>query len=395
MAAINALFAESVLTGFRIPGTRGDRVESSLPGEPVAAIRGVASIGVRPRFLRNNLLAGWSVALLMVVGFLVYGFVKISRPIPVKGHLKVVLVQQNIDSWLAGPSTERQMLLTGEKLSEKGIKAIGGKPDLIVWSEESLLRPYRYSKGFYDKEPPSDPFVGFLKRINTPVLLGAPYVLSYAKQEVLNASILLTPNGDLADYYGKRRLVPFAEYVPFWNVPFVRRFMEDVIGIGGGWTPGDRNTIYTVPLRSGGSVRFGTPICFEDSFSSIARDFFLGGADLLINLTNTSWSNTVSAETQQLVAARFLSIETKRVMIRSTNSGVTSIIDPWGRVIASLPPFKPAYLAADVPVYDNSRFTAYTLYGDYLPFLLAALLVLVLLSLSGYLPMRLRLSNRS
>jgi apolipoprotein N-acyltransferase len=344
--------------------------------------------------LGRRLIAGWGFALALLAGFLIYGFVRMGETIPVKDHLKVVLVQQNVDSWLAGPSTERQMLLTGEELSEAGVRAMGSTPDLIVWSEESLLRPYRYFKSFYAKEPPSDPFLGFLKRVKAPVLLGAPYVVSYDKQEFLNASILLNSRGELLDYYGKRRLVPFAEYIPFWDVGFVRHFMEDVIGLGGVWTPGTRNTIFTLPLQSGGSVRFGTPICFEDSFSGIARDFYLGGADLLINLTNTSWSDTVSAETQQFVAARYLSVETKRVMIRSTNSGLTSIIDPWGRVTASLPLFKSDFLTADVPVYDNGTLTSYTLYGDYLPLALALVLLLVLWFLSGYRPIGRRSETR-
>lgn len=401
MALLNATIAETVFRGFRLETLRSrlhdfmvrpatgaaERPHSAAPTGLTLFLRGA-------RAFRFDLAAGWSFVVLLFAGALVYGFVRMGRPIPVIDHLKVVLVQQNVNSWLAGPATERKMLLEGERLSEAGLKALGGKADLIVWSEESLLRPYRYFKTFYEHEPPSQPLTTFLKRVDTPVLLGAPYVLNLSQQEFLNASILLDPNGKLVNYYGKRRLVPFAEYIPFWNVPAVRHFMENVVGVEGVWTPGDRNTIYTLHLPSGGSLRFGTPICFEDSFSGIARDFILGGADLLINLTNTSWSDTVSAETQQFVAARFISVETKRVMIRSTNSGVTSIIGPWGRVLGSLPLFKPDYLATVVPVYDNHKMTAYTLYGDYLPLLFAILLLIVLVYLAGYLPMKPRSGTR-
>ncbi len=383
MALLNGLFTESLFKGFGLRGA----------SEP-CPVRPSAEPAKGLRIFRSDLAAGWTVVLLFFAGSLAYGFARLATPIPVVDHFKVVLVQQNIDSWLAGPNSERQMLLEGERLSEEGIKALGGRADLVVWSEESLLRPYRYFRGFYEREPPSEPFLTFLKRMDTPFLLGAPYVVSYKTQDFLNASILLDPNGKLVDYYGKRQLVPFAESIPFWNVPFVRNFMVNVVGITGVWTPGTRNTIFSVPLRSGGRVRFGTPICFEDSFSNIARDFYLAGADLMINLTNTSWSDTVSAETQQFVAARFLSVETKRVMIRSTNSGVTSIIDPWGRTIHSLPLFKPAYLAADVPVYDNHKLTAYTLYGDYLPYVLAAIILVLLIYLAGYLPNRPRSDRR-
>ena len=367
MALISALGAETLraAAGF-------SEAEGALYGRPASAQR------------RLPLLQGWATAALFVAGMLGYGFATMAHPLPVKDTLRAVLVQQNIDSWLAGPAVEQEILTTGEKLSRAGIAHSSGPVDLVVWSEESLLRPYLYDHTFYEHEPPSDPFVHFLSQIDTPLLVGAPYVLSVRKQQVMNATILLDPNGKLLDYYGKRRLVPFAEYIPFWNVPIVQWFMENVIGIGGGWTPGERNTIFTLKLHTGATVRFGTPICFEDSFPDIARGFFLAGADLLINLTNTSWSDTVSAETQQFTAARFLSIENKRVMIRSTNSGVTSVIGPYGRVLASLPLFTPASLPVDVPIYESNHFTPYTLYGDYLPELLAVVVLLCLLKLAGF-----------
>ena len=359
---------------------------SALGAETVLALAGIggweASIASLEHRRLLALVPGWSFAALVVAGMLAYGFVTMARPLPVKGHLRAVLVQQNVNSWLAGPAEQRQMLTSGEDLSVAGIRRAGGPVDLVVWSEESLPLPYRFDHPYYEREPPQDPFVHFLKRINVPLLVGAPYVLNAAKQEVMNASILLDPQGRILDYYGKRRLVPFAEYVPFWNVPVVRKFMESFVGIDGIWTPGDRNTIFTLKLHDGGTVRFGTPICFEDSFPNIARRFVLAGADLLINLTNTSWSGTVSAETQQFEAARYLSIENKRVMIRSTDSGLTSVIGPDGRLLASLPLFTAAALPVDVPIAASHHLTPYTLYGDYLPRLFAILVVVVLFGMA-------------
>lgn len=381
MALLNAMFTESLERWRLLPTEHAHSVDARREGWLLRP--GDWAISRLAVTLREDMVGGWAFGLFLVAGFLVYGFIRMSIPLPVKDHLKVVLVQQNTNSWLAGPATERRMLLRGERLSKEGLKASGGKADLVVWSEESLLRPYRYYKDFYAQEPPSDPFLTFLKRTKTPLLIGAPYVLSFREEKVLNASLLLDPNGKLLDHYGKRHLVPFAEYIPFWNVPFVRTFMQNVVGVQGVWTPGDKNTVFSLHLPSGKTVRFGTPICFEDGFANIARGFLLAGADLLINLTNTSWSNTVSAETQQFAAARFVSIETNRVMIRSTDSGVTSIIGPWGNVLASIPLFKPDYLAADVPVYGGKQLSPYTLYGDYLPHILAVVLFVVLLYVSG------------
>jgi hypothetical protein len=132
--------------------------------------------------------------------------------------------------------------------------------------------------------------------------------------------------------------VPFAENIPFWNVPAVRSFFENVVGLDpAGWVPGEKNVLFALQLKEGGSVRFGVPICFEDVFPDLCRDFFRSGADLLINITNDSWSKTVAGETQHFVAARYRAVEHKRYLVRSTNAGVTAVIGPDGRVEKSLP----------------------------------------------------------
>ncbi|TFG57700.1 MAG: apolipoprotein N-acyltransferase, partial [Spirochaetales bacterium] len=112
-----------------------------------------------------------------------------------------------------------------------------------------------------------------------------------------------------------------------------------------------------------------TPICFEDAFPYLCRNFVRQGAEMLINLTNDSWSKTDSAQIQHFVAARFRSIENRTVLVRSTNAGVTSVIDPHGRLIHSLPYFTEAFLAASIPVYSSGRSSFYTRFGDFLPYL--------------------------
>ncbi len=283
---------------------------------------------------------------------------------------------------------EMPSIKEGEELTRAAIERAKTKPDLVVWSEESLRSPYQLAKPILETSPTGAPFVPFLKEIDTPLLVGSPYILNLKEQEAENATILISPNGELLAHYGKHHLVPFAEYIPFWNVPEVRDFMENVVGIGGMWTPGRRYTVYSVATRAGGEVRFSTPICFEDSFPYLGRIYFREGADLLINLTNDSWSHTVSAETQHLVAARYRAIEANRVLVRSANSGITAVIDPYGRIIASLPPFTASALDVNVPVYVGKELTPYVLYGDWVPMVLAVWLFAALLGLAGYLPAR-------
>ena len=110
-------------------------------------------------------------------------------------------------------------------------------------------------------------------------------------------------------------------------------FFGDFLGLSRGWEKGTEDTLFRVPLRDDGMVIFGTPICFEDAFPNLCRRFIFRGADLLINLTNVAWSRRRSAEIQMHVAALFRSIENRRILVRATNAGVTSVIGPKGEIL--------------------------------------------------------------
>jgi apolipoprotein N-acyltransferase len=172
--------------------------------------------------------------------------------------------------------------------------------------------------------------------------------------------------------------VPFAESIPFFSFPPVQWFFTRVIGVWFPWVQGKRYTIYRVPLSSGGELAFGAPICFEDAFSDLCRRFVLAGADIWMNLTNDYWSKTISSEYQHFQVARFRAVENRRVLVRSTNGGVTAVVDPKGRVTAMLPLFERRTLAVSVPVSDGAL-TPYTTLGDWFPWVLAGVLLALLL----------------
>jgi apolipoprotein N-acyltransferase len=135
---------------------------------------------------------------------------------------------------------------------------------------------------------------------------------------------------------------------------------------------GTEYTIFDLPTKSG-KVRFGAPICFEDAFPDVCRNFSLRGADLLINLTNISWSQTDSAEIQHWASARFRAIEARKTLVRSTNGGVSCVVGPHGEIIDSLPLFVPMARFVNIPVYRDAVPTVYVRFGDWFP--LAALLL--------------------
>jgi apolipoprotein N-acyltransferase len=289
-------------------------------------------------------------------------------------RLRVLLVQQNVDSWAAADPNEG--LRTAIDLSLEGIlessSRYSGTPDLIAWSETSLRYPYQPGNRYYDRNPSPISLRDFLAFSSMELITGAPIYKSIDPLIVYNGSIHIDERGRLLGEYGKVQLIPFAEHIPFSDFALLSRFLEEVIGLPpSGWTAGDETRLFTL----GNGLSLGTPICFEDSFSKNTRYFVRSGADLLLNLTNNAWSKTNSAQMQHLVSARYRAIENRRILLRSTNGGVTSIIGPDGRILSQIPMFEEDYLLAEIAFRRDDTQTVFTRYGDWFAWLMTALLV--------------------
>ena len=117
--------------------------------------------------------------------------------------------------------------------------------------------------------------------------------------------MLIGPDGTEIDHYGKIQLVPFAEYIPYSDRPWMRSLMQKIAGFSSGWMPGDRYVIFNIPVKNGETLSFSTPICFEDAFPEVCRKLFFAGSEVFINITNDSWSKTNSAEYQHFVISSY------------------------------------------------------------------------------------------
>ena len=160
----------------------------------------------------------------------------------------------------------------------------------------------------------------------------------------------------------------------------MRALFQKYVGLNATWSIGDRATLFPLTLQSGSDVRFGTLICFEDSFAALARDITQRGAQLLINLTNNSWSRTDSAQIQHLVAARLRAVENRIALVRATNSGVSTVVDAYGGMSGTLPSFKAGYSNVLVPIYADHPPTFYNRFGNWLGVLFCAIIVALTIS---------------
>jgi apolipoprotein N-acyltransferase len=180
-----------------------------------------------------------------------------------------------------------------------------------------------------------------------------------------NSAVLLNPAGQRLFAYDKIHLVPFGEYVPLRNwIKFAGRLTADISD----FTPG---TDYRVgqlpdsPGRAGG--KFGVFICYEAIFPGEVRQFTANGAELLINISNDGWFGRSSAPAQHLMMARVRAVESRRWLLRDTNNGFTTDIDPYGRIVASLPTDVRAEL--DAPYAFRGDLTPYARFGDWFSWL--------------------------
>jgi len=315
-------------------------------------------------FFTRPFLPGMAALLLLLAWTTGYGIWHLKNPSPVSKKIPLVLVQHNTDQYYF----PEEALRAAVRLSKEGtayLEAQGKKPALIVWSETVLTRPYAGNSYFSGgKEIP------FFEESGIPVLTGAPVIIE--ETAIANGAILVRQGEIIADYK-KVKLIPFAETIPFGNTAWMKNLMERFAGFSSEWTAGKKAAVMEIP-----GLRFGTPICFEDAFAPLCGDFVREGAEVLINLTNDSWSHSVSAEAQHLAAARFRSVENRRTLVRSTNSGYTVVIDAEGRTIAELPLFTAAFLAIDIPV-QRAPPTVHLLLGDWFPLLSGIVLVLWLI----------------
>ena len=299
---------------------------------------------------------------LLLIWTIGYGIWHLANPAPVYKKTPLVLVQHNIDQYYS----PQEALETAVKLSGEGtafLKAQGTNPALIVWSETALTDPYIGNRYYQSHKP-----VPFLEKNSVPVLLGAPLVFDEDDSIIANGAILIR-EGAIISSYKKQKLIPFAETIPFADKKWMQNLMERFAGFSSFWTAGKEASVMEIP-----GLRFGVPICFEDAFALLCRDFIKNGAEILINLTNDSWSHSISAQVQHLAAARFRSIETRRTLVRSTNSGCTAVIDAQGRTIAELPMFTAAFLALEVPVTSGGP-TFYFLFGNWFPALSCVVII--------------------
>lgn len=188
------------------------------------------------------------------------------------------------------------------------------------------------------------------------------FVLGYvgtAGEGSANSAAVISPQGRMISRYDKMHLVPFGEYVPLKRLLF---FAEKMVRHVGDFTRGTSYTISPV-----GSRRLSTVICYESIFPNIVRQFVRRGSELVVVITNDGWFGTSSAPYQHLRMGVVRAVENRRYVIRAANTGVSAIIDPYGRIEAQTE--IGVRTALDGAAKFRSDRTFYAAYGDIFAYL--------------------------
>ena len=324
-------------------------------------------------------LASVSLTAAVLLALFAYGVVRLSGAPPMdtggaasNGEIRadgllVATVQGNVEqSRVWDPGELRSILENHLRLSSD---AVAAGADLIVWSESSV--PVRGGLG-------GDPstratLAQFARRNATTMVVGSPHFgLSVDGDPwVSNAAFVIGADGEWAGRYDKVRLVPFGEYVP---LNWLFRFVAPLVDAIAGFRRGDRDQeLFSDP--SGGVPAFAMAICYEIVFPGHVRRQVARGATFVTTITNDAWFGDTFAPYQHFSMARMRAVESRRYLVRAANTGISGIVDPWGRVLAVTSLDRSALTTARV--LPRSEMTLYVRWGDVLPWLC------VLLALAG------------
>lgn len=320
-------------------------------------------------FPRSPLISLTVAGLLLIASFL-YGFFLLARGIEGE-RIPIALVQGNVPQEPKWDRAYRETTIN--RYTDLTKLAAQRAPMLIIWPETAVA-------GDVQNDPELKRKVAQVALDTTTSLLvgsseSAKSSDTRLRGKYYNSMFLFSPEGTIEGQYRKIALVPFAEYPPLQGlVKWPAAIMPPIRTT----QPGDQYTLFSV-----GQATFGTTICWENIFPDLFREFVKRGARFMVNATNEAWFPEAAASYQQLLAmTTFRAAENRVAIARAANSGISALIDPFGRITHRLAAdqrelFVEGVLIGDIPISRETTF--YTQHGDIFAFIQIAFCLLLVL----------------
>ena len=336
-----------VLTGFPWLNLGYGQIDSPLSGyAPLWGIYGISlAVVVSTGLMITSVVdrAAWKkyVPVLLALWIVPFGIDSIDWVEPTGKPIKISMIQGNIpqdQKWL--PENRKSQLDLYYNLSRENWDS-----DLIIWPETAIPALHHQAEDFLKG-------IALEARMNSSeLLIGIPV---YDKKEDTYFNSMLTLGND-ESFYEKKHLVPFGEYLP---LPSIFQHFVDYFNIPmSNFSPGTSDK----PILHVAGQKAGISICYEDVFGEEVI-MALPEATFLINTSNDAWFGDSIAPHQHLEIARMRSLETGRYLVRSTNTGISAIIDPKGNIVSQSPQFETHVLTDTIQPMKGTSF--YVVFGN-------------------------------
>ena len=314
-----------------------------------------------------------SIALIIFILILIYGFSKLSSPHQPNRKIKVGLIQPNLDPWEKWKGHDLNQLT--EMYLDLSMKAVKEGARILVWPETAL--PVYLRSGMYDDI--LDTIYRFVDSNQVYLLTGMPDIKFYYNEKNIpddakynstndyyyatyNSILLFRPNNQSVESYGKMKLVPFGERVPFVDaLPFLGKIIKWGVGLSG-WNVGKDTTIFYLPIKDASSdinndtIKVGGLVCYESIYPTFVSQFVKRDADFIAVLTNDSWYGNLSGPYQHKEFGALRAVENRRTVVRAANGGISCIINPLGQTEVQTKMFTKSYIVGDVILDESETF---------------------------------------
>ena len=299
----------------------------------------------------RRVLAGGAIGLVLALAYGAFRIHGVDDTCAKAEQVRVGIVQGNMGLFQKredpGEGLRRHLHLTQE-LKKRGV-------DFVVWSESSVT----YSVA--EKSASSFMQTNVAGRAGVPLVFGAVlYRRDADRARYFNTAISTDEHGKMTARYDKHYLLAFGEYLPF----------GDTFPILYKWSPNSGKFSSGVALdpllvqTASGTHKVSVLVCYEDILPGFTRDAVkYANPEMLVNMTNDAWFGDTLEPWQHLALAEFRAIEHRRYLVRGTNSGISAVVDPVGRLIAKSHPFESE--ALDMSVRWLHATTLYEILGDF------------------------------
>jgi apolipoprotein N-acyltransferase len=293
------------------------------------------------------------VVLVLVFSLAGWGSFRVARGELASGGtpVRVALVQGNVaqDQKMAAQAGDpRSATEIFDDYLRMTRQAIADGADLIIWPESAT--PFT----FETEHAHAESIRRMARDARVAILFGSDQIEGGVPTRYYNSAYLVRPDGSTGGVYRKMHLVPFGEYVPlkrllFFAAPLVEAVSDFSAGESAVLMPIDGHPI-------------STAICYEVVYPNLVRGFVSAGSELLTTITNDAWFGDTAAPYQHFAQASMRAIENGRYLVRAANTGISGIVDPYGRVMVESRLFEPAVVTGTV--YYRTERTLYTRIGD-------------------------------